>query len=256
MTHATSSAAMRTAISQLWTPMMRMSPPIHATNRKSAILGLAHPIRGGIRPRRLTTNDPMAPSSPKYSAACPARARTSGGGGDDPSTEDAAPVVQDGGLSRRRAEKGLVQREPARRVRGRDGRRVVAKSRVTGQRRVGRALDERHVPELHLAHRELFAPAHDDAVGGRIDPQHVPRPRVDEVAEPAALADRVERRAAVGPHLAARGIDHRARANMQPRRQIPRGLTTWDGASPLALRLVPDRPPELTPKLAHPAHFA
>src|SRR2546423_13804192 len=124
MTHATSSAAMRTATSQLWTQRRRMTPPIHATNRKSAILGLAHPIRGGIRPRRLTTNDPMAPSSPKYSAACPAKAMTSGGGGDDPSTDDPAPVVQNGGLSRRRAEKRLPQREPAPGVRGRDGPRV------------------------------------------------------------------------------------------------------------------------------------
>ena len=109
---------------------------------------------------------------------------------------------------------------------------------------------EGHVLELDLAHRELLPPPDYNLVLTRIDPQDEPRPRLGEVAEAAALADGVERRAPVRAELAATPVDHAPGANRQPLGEIARGLAAGHKADLLALGLVGDRKTELARVLA------
>src|SRR4029077_222820 len=85
----------------------------------------------------------------------------------------------------------------------------------------------------------------------RVDPQHVPRTGLDQVAESAPLTNRVQRDAAMGAELAPGGVDDGARAHREPRREVAAGLAPRHEADLLALRLVRDRQRELARVLAH-----
>src|SRR6266849_3028235 len=141
--------------------------------------GRAHPIFGLIPPRRITTSEPMAPRSPRYSSQWNAAATRSGCAGDRSSAEDAGARVQDSGLSWRRAEERFVEGEPPFAVHGRDRGRVVAEARLAPKRLPDLAVDERHVLEGDLAHRELVPPADHHRVRGRVDAHHVPGAGLD-----------------------------------------------------------------------------
>src|SRR6266851_339135 len=213
--------------------------------------GCAQAIFGFMPPRRITTSEPIAPRSPRYSSQWNAAATRSGSACDRASTQHPAARVEDRGLAGRRAKERFVEPQPAVGVGRRDRRRVVAKPDLARQRSACRAVDERHVLEGDLAHRELLSPADDDSVRGRVDAQHVPGAGLDEAAEARALADGVEGGSAVSAELAAARVDDLARPHRQSSRQVRRGLATRHKADLLALRLVRDRQPELASVLTH-----
>src|SRR4029077_16801099 len=114
-----------------------------------------------------------------------------------------------------RTEERLLEMETAAFVTGRDRGRVITQPHFARDRLRDRAVDESHVAELDLSHRELFAAPHHQRVRGRIDLEHVPGTGFTQVPETAALSDRVDGGPAVGAKLAAGGVDHGAGTNGQ-----------------------------------------
>src|SRR6266851_6717465 len=270
---ATPSAEARTRIAGLGCPACSQSaaatsrPPTNAAVSAGCMETRAHPSGGLMPARRLTTTTPMKPSSPTYSSQRRTEIASSGAGGkfkrdytnrrprspllDDPAAQYARTRVEHRGLARRSAEERLVEHEAPAGVRRRDRGCVVAQARLASERLVCRAVDEAHVAQLDLAGCELLPPPHHQPVGRSVDFQHVPRAGLVQVAEPAALAHRVESRAAMAAELATRLVDHRTRAHGQALRQVSRGLAPRDEADLLALGLVGDGQPKLARVLAH-----
>src|SRR3989449_6602157 len=233
------------------------SPPASAAANAMCIGGLTQAICGRMRARRLTTNDPIPPSSPRYSSQWNA-ARTRSGCGDDPPAQDSAARVQHRGLTGRGAQERVLEREASSLVDRADGGRVVAQARLARERFRGGPVDEGHALESDVRHTQLLAAADDDAVLARLDAEDVPGSRFSQVAKTTALPNRVERRASMCAQLISARVDDRAGADRQPRREIASGLAARHEADLLALGLVGDGQAELARVLAglqlrHPA---
>src|SRR5437899_1329684 len=212
------------------------SPPASAAANAMCIGGLTQAICGRMRARRLTTNDPIPPSSPRYSSRWNA-ARTRSGCGDDPPAQDSAARVQHRGLTGRGAQERFLEREAPSLVDRADGGRVVAQARLARERFRGGPVDEGHALESDIPHTELLA-ADDDAVLARLDAEDVPGSRFSQVAKTTALSNCVERGASMRAQLTSPRVDDGAGADRQPRREIAGGLAARHEADLLALRLV------------------
>src|SRR3989442_8419725 len=225
------------------------SPPASAAANAMCIGGLTQAICGRMRARRLTTNDPIPPSSPRYSSQWNA-ARTRSGCGDDPPAQDSAARVQHRGLTGRGAQERFLEREASSLVDRADGGRVVAQARLARERFRGGAINEGHALEDDVPDAKLFAATDDDAVLARDYSKYVPRSGLGEVAESAALSHRIQGGASMRSQRTPAAIEDWAAADWQPRRQIAGGLAARDEADLLALGLVGDGEAELAGVLA------
>src|SRR5207245_9644446 len=168
------------------------SPPASAAANAMCIGGLTQAICGRMRARRLTTNDPIPPSSPRYSSQWNA-ARTRSGCGDDPPAQDSAARVQHRGLAGRGAQERFLEREAPSLVDRADGGRVVAQARLAQERFRGGAINEGHALEDDVPDAKLFAATDDDAVLARDYSKYVPRSWLGEVAESSPQSHRIQR---------------------------------------------------------------
>src|SRR3989442_8205424 len=225
------------------------SPPASAAANAMCIGGLTQAICGRMRARRLTTNDPIPPSSPRHASQWNA-ARTRSGCGDDPPAQDSAARVQHRGLTGRGAQEGFLEREASSLVDRADGGRVVAQARLARERFRGGAINEGHALEDDVPDAKLFAATDDDAVLARDYSKYVPRSWLGEGAESAALSHRIQGGASMRSQRAPAAIDDWAAADWQPRRQIAGGLAARDEADLLALGFVGDGQAELAGVLA------
>src|SRR5256712_14108253 len=214
-------------------------PPASAAANEMSLGGLTQEIGGRMPARRLTTNDPIPPSSPRYSSQWNA-ARTRSGCGDDPPAQDSAARVQHRGLAGRGAQKRFLEREASSLVDRADGGRVVAQARLAQDRFRGGPVDKGHALEGYFAPTQLLAAADDDAVLARLDAEHGPGSRFSEVAKTTALPNCVERGASMRAQLTSARVDDGAGADGQPRREIASGLAARHEADLLALGLVGD----------------
>src|SRR2546426_12147574 len=103
-------------------------------------------------------------------------------------------------------------------VRGVDWRRVIAQAGLAAHLLRSRAVDEAHVAQFDLTHRELVFASDHQPVGRGIDLDHVPRPRLAQVAKPVSLPNCVQRGALMAAKLTAGGVDHSAYAHRKPPR--------------------------------------
>src|SRR4051812_13865829 len=165
----------------------RPKPPASAAAKAKCIGGSTQPIWGGILLSLRTASEPIPPSRPSSSSQWNTKATRSGGAGDRSSAQHAGAGVEDSSLARRGAQEGLGQRQPSSFVGGRDRRGVVAQARLALERLLHAAVDERHVLELDVPHRELLPPADHDPVPGRVNRRHKPRSGLGEVAKAAPL---------------------------------------------------------------------
>src|SRR5438132_5937696 len=214
---AAPSAATRTPTAHPGAAARSPSPPASAAANAMCIGGLTQAICGRIRARRLTTSDPIPPSSPRYSSQWKA-ARTRSGCGDDPPAQDPAARVQHRGLAGRGAQERFLEREASSLVDRADGGRVVAQARLARERFRGGPVDEGHALESDVPHTELLAAADDDAVLARLDAEHVPGSRFSQVAKTTALPNCVERGASMRAQVTSARIYDRTGADRQPRR--------------------------------------
>src|SRR3989449_1268986 len=174
------------------------SPPASAAANAMRIGGLTQAICGRMRARRLTTNDPIPPSSPRYSSQWNA-ARTRSGCGDDPPAQNAAARVQHRRLAGRGAQERFCEREAPAFIDRRDGRRVIPQAGLARERFRGGAINEGHALEDDIPDAKLFAATDDDAILARDYAKYVPRSRLDEGAESAAPSHRIQGGASIGP---------------------------------------------------------
>src|SRR3989442_4754384 len=261
-THNSSAApsnVTRTPTAHLGAATRSPSPPASAAANAMCIGGLTQAICGRMRARRLTTNDPIPPSSPRDSSQWNA-ARTRSGRGDDPPAQDSAARVEHRGLAGRGAQATSLERHASSLVDRADGGRVVAQARLAQDRFRGGPVDKGHALESYFAHTELLAAADDDAVLARLDAEDVPGSRFSQVAKTTALPNCVERGASMRAQLTSARVDDGAGADRQPRREIASGLAARHEADLLALRLVGDGQAELARVLAglqlrHPAKW-
>src|SRR5260370_2413721 len=112
--------------------------------------------------------------------------------------------------------------------------------RLAPNRLVHCARDEAHVAKLDLAHCQLLPAPHYQLVGRSVDLDHVPRPRLRQIAEAAALSDRVKGRAPIAAQLASPRVDPRTHPDRQPPRQVPPAFAPRHDATLPDLRLARD----------------